>query len=124
MEERAKGVKNLDLEHSSLPIKWTLGIHWNTESDKFGVQIMSKHRETTRRGLLSVVRSVYDPLGLVCPFVLRAKLIFQDECKSGKEWDDPLSPENQVRWSKWLEELLLSVQSRTLLGTCRFRKAG
>ena len=43
----------------------------------------------------------------MCPFVLRAKVIFQDECKSGKEWDDPLSPENQVRWSKWLEELPL-----------------
>lgn len=42
----------------------------------------------------------------MCPFVLCAKVIFQD-CKSGKEWGDPLSPENQVRWSKWLEELPL-----------------
>ena len=105
--ERARGVKNLDLDHSSLPVERALGIHWNTESDQFGVQIKSKQREFTRRGLLSVVSSVYDPLGLVCPFVLRAKKIFQDECKSGKEWDDPLSPENQVRWSKWLEELPL-----------------
>ena len=43
----------------------------------------------------------------MCPFVLRAKVIFQDECKSGKEWDDPPSPENQVQWSKKLEELPL-----------------
>ena len=34
-------------------------------------------------------------------------MIFEDKCKSGKEWDDPLSPENQVQWSKWLEELPL-----------------
>ena len=54
-----------------------------------------------------MVSFVYDPLGLVCPFVLRAKVIFQDECKSGKQWDDPLSPANQVRLSKWLEELPL-----------------
>lgn len=107
VEERAKGVKNLDLDHSSLPVERALGIHWNTDTDQFGVQIKSKQREFTRRGLLSIVSSVYDPLGLVCPFVLRAKMVFQDECKSGKEWDDPLSPENQVRWSKWLEELPL-----------------
>ena len=102
-----KGVKNLDLDYSSLPVERALGIHWNTDTDQFGVQIKSKQREFTRRGLLSIVSSVYDPLGLMCPFVLRAKMIFQDECKSGKEWDDPLSPENKVRWSLWLEELPL-----------------
>ena len=52
--------------------------------------------------------SVYDHLGLVCLFVLCAKVMFQEESiKSGKEWDDPLSLEKQVWWSKWLEELLL-----------------
>ena len=110
VEERAKGVKNLDLDGSSLPVERALGIHWNTDTDRFGIQIKSKQKEFTRRGLLSFVSSVYDPLGLVCPFVVRAKMIFQDECKSGKEWDDPLSPENQLRWSKWLEELPLLKQ--------------
>ena len=105
--ERAKGVRDLDLDGSSLPVERGLGIHWDTEVDQFSVQIKRKRREFTRRGLLSVVSSVYDPLGLVCPFVLGAMIIFQDECKSGKDWDDPLSPENQVRWSKWLDELPL-----------------
>ena len=57
----------------------------------------------------------------MCPFVLRAKVIFQDECKSGKQWDDPLSPEYQVRWSKWLEELPLLDQfkvERCLVSAC------
>ena len=110
VEERAKGVKNLDLDRSSLPVERALGIHWNTDTDHFGIQIKSKLKEFTRRGLLSIVSSVYDPLGLVCPFVVRAKVIFQDERKSGKVWDDPLSPENQLRWSKWLEELPLLKQ--------------
>ena len=57
-----------------------------------------------------MVSSVYDPLGLVCPFVLGAKIIFQDGCKSGKDWDDPLSPENRVQWSKWLDKLPLMGQ--------------
>ena len=84
VEERAKGVNNLDLDRSSLPVERALGIHWYTDTDQFGIQIKSKQREYTRRGLLSIVSSVYDPLGLVCPFVLRAKVIFQDECKSGQ----------------------------------------
>ena len=112
VQERAKAVKDLNLDHGSLPIERALGIHWNTETDHFGVQVKVKQRELTRRGLLSVVSSVYDPLGLVCPFVVRAKMIFQDECKSGKEWDDPLSPENEVRWRKWSEELPLLGQFR------------
>ena len=107
VEERAKGVKDLYLDCSSLPAERALGIHWDIEVDQFSVQIKRKHREFTRIGLLSVVSSVYNPLWLVCPFVLGAKIIFQDECKSGKDWDDPLSPENQVRWSKWLDELPL-----------------
>ena len=94
VEERAKGFKDLDLDCSSLPAERALGLHWDTEFDQFSVQIKRKHREFTRRRLLSVISSVYEPLGLVCPFVLGAKIIFKDECKSGKDWDDPLSPEN------------------------------
>ena len=110
VEERAKGVRNLDLDHSSLSVERALGIHWSTDTDDFGIQIKSKQKEFTQRGLLSIVSSVYDPLGPVCLFVLRAKVIFQEECKSGKEWDDLLSPENQLRRSKWLEELPLLKQ--------------
>ena len=49
VEERAKGVKNLDLDCSSLPVERALGIHWNTDTDQFGIQIKSKQREFTRR---------------------------------------------------------------------------
>ena len=54
VEERAKGVKNLDLDRSSLPVQRALGIQW-TETDQYGIQIKSNQREFTRRGLLSVV---------------------------------------------------------------------
>lgn len=99
-EERAKEVKDLDLDRSSLPVERALGVQWNTETDQFGLKIRSKEKEYTRRGLMSVVSSVYDPLGFVYPFVLGAKVIFQDECKSKKGWDDPLDSGNQRRWSQ------------------------
>ena len=37
--------------------------------------------------------------------LLQAKKFFQAECKSRKQWDDPLDPVNQHRWLKWLNDL-------------------
>ena len=105
LNERAKGAKDLDLDKTSLPVERALGVHWDTDTDVFGIKIKPKEKGFTRRGLLSIVSSVYDPLGLVCPFVLQAKKIFQDECKEEKGWDDELHPGNRMRWIKWLEDL-------------------
>jgi len=80
VEERTEGVKNFHLDCSSLPVEGALGIHWNTDTDQFGIQIKSKQREFTQRGPLSIASFVYDPLGLVCPFIFRAKVICQDKC--------------------------------------------
>jgi len=74
-DERAHCQKNLDLDQS-VSIERALGVLWNTDSDKFGIKIKPVDSEDTRRGVLKTLSSVYDPLGFVCPFVLRAKLIF------------------------------------------------
>ncbi|XP_038052505.1 uncharacterized protein LOC119725213 [Patiria miniata] len=107
-EERAKGVKNLDLSQEELPVERALEVHWDTEHDLLRMKIKSKHGSQTRRGLLSVICSVYDPLGFVFPYILRAKLLFQDEFQIvGKSWDDPLEAETQDHWAKWLDKLSL-----------------
>ncbi len=67
LDERAKGVKDLDLDRAPLPIERALGVHWNTDTDVFSIKINPKEKSFTRRGLLSIVSSVYDPLGLVHP---------------------------------------------------------
>jgi len=60
-------VKNLDF---NLPIiERVLGVQWNVASDTFSFSITIKDRLATRRGLLSVISSVYDPLRFVAPFV-------------------------------------------------------
>ena len=79
IEERAKEVKSLDFDSDSLPIERALGVHWDTEEDMFGIKIKPKVPVLTRRGLLRILSSVYDPMGFVCPFVLLAKKIFQSE---------------------------------------------
>ena len=59
----------------------------------------------TRRGILSTVASVYDPLGFLAPFVLTGKQILQEMCRQGAGWDDPLTEELQSRWERWREDL-------------------
>ena len=76
--ERAKSVKMLDFEH--LPSERALGIQWNIQIDKFEFNINVKPKDPTRRGILAVVSSVYDPLGLAAPFELTAKILLQDLC--------------------------------------------
>lgn len=100
--ERADGVKNLDLDQETLPIERALGIHWNVESDTFQFKIVIKDRPLTRRGLLSIVSSIYDPLGFLAPVVLPAKMILHDLSRLKIGWDDDLPEQVKQSWTDWL----------------------
>ena len=74
-------------------------------SDTFRFKVIIKDRPATRRGILSVVSSIYDPLGFVAPFTLPAKILLQNLCKKKLEWDDKISDEDLERWKSWLATL-------------------
>ncbi|XP_041484654.1 uncharacterized protein LOC121431209 [Lytechinus variegatus] len=101
--ERAKSV--LDLGLNDLPTERTLGILWNVKTDMFEFKVAVKEKPLTRRGILSVTSSLYDPLGFVSPFVLTAKILLQDTCAQGLGWDEPVGGAEESRWRQWLEEL-------------------
>ena len=64
-----------------------------------------KEKPPTRRGILSLVSSVYDPLGFASPFVLPAKVILQDLCCRGLKWDEVVPDEHLNNWQQWLLDL-------------------
>ena len=101
--ERALLVKTLDF--NSWSIERALGVQWNITSHQFGFKITVKDRPPTRRGILSIVSSVYDPLGFAAPFIFQAKLILQDLCLKKLDWDEPIPEESLKRWHAWLQEL-------------------
>ncbi|XP_067943118.1 uncharacterized protein [Watersipora subatra] len=43
----------------------TLGLQWNTATDSFQYQLNLSIKELTRRNVLSILASVFDPLGLI-----------------------------------------------------------
>ena len=64
-QDRADDVKELDLDLDSLPLERTLGIHWCVESDCFQLATVLQDNPCTRRGILSTVSSIFDPLGFI-----------------------------------------------------------
>ena len=93
--ERAQGFQDLDLNMDSLPMERALGIQWCAETDQFKFKINLKDRPHTRRGLLSFVCSIFDPLGFIAPVVLPSKRMLQDLCRQKYSWDESL-PEDVI----------------------------
>ena len=65
-----------------------LDVLWNIEDDAFGFNLALKSKPMTRKGVLSVLSSVYDPLGFGAPFLLKGKQILQKLCEQGLKWDE------------------------------------
>ena len=45
----------------------------------------------SKRRILSIISSIYDPVGFLQPLTWKLKLLFQGICKSGIGWDNPIS---------------------------------
>ena len=68
-------------------------------------KIVIKDRPLTRRGILSTVSSIYDPLGILSPVVLSAKKILRNLCRRALGWDDVIPESVAQDWTSWLDEL-------------------
>ena len=106
IEDRAKSVKELNLLHDELPIERALGLQCCIASDSFNFRITFADKPCTRRGVLSTVMSLYDPLGLIAPVTLTGRQIVQELCREGADWDDPLTDEMKMRWEKWRQDVI------------------
>ena len=107
--ERAKTVVNLELE--KLPTQSALGLRWNIEEDKFVWEVSerlanaSQNNPVTRRGILSMVYSLFDPLGFIAPYTMKAKLLLQMLSRKKIGWDDALEENERDQWKRWLDDV-------------------
>ncbi|KAL6479864.1 hypothetical protein MHYP_G00108970 [Metynnis hypsauchen] len=85
--------------------KNVLGVKWNVSSDTFSFKVALDEKPATRRGILSTVASVFDPLGFLAPFLLLGKKVLQEMCQRGVGWDEPLPRELKPQWESWLSGL-------------------
>ena len=103
--EEQRAVKTVDLLQDSLPSQRTLGMEWCMETDTFIFLNNLKMGSNTRRGILSMVAQIFDPLGFLAPFVLPAKAILQAACEKKLEWDQPIGKELESKWNDWKDQL-------------------
>ncbi|XP_077536079.1 uncharacterized protein LOC144148418 [Haemaphysalis longicornis] len=87
-----------------------LGVSWNRIDDTLlistgNVTAFINTKPTTTRTLLQTFARIYDPLGFLAPFTVRAKVIFQDLWKLQHPWDSPLQREQLTAWNAWCSEL-------------------
>ena len=82
-----------------------LGLPWNKEKDTLTVLFPHNQTPSTKRGVLSKLAKVYDPMGLASPLTLGGKLIYRDICKQKLPWDAELSGPLIQRWTKWEQTL-------------------
>ena len=88
-----------------------LGMAWDSHDDVLRLSSLNDdllRSSTTKRQVLRSVSSLFDPLGLVSPAVLKAKLFIQGLWQDKVEWDDTLPPERLTEWKPLVEDLLSS----------------
>ena len=86
-----------------------LGLKWNHASDTLVVSRGTTpdiNRTVTQRIVLSLVSGVYDPIGLVAPYTVKARLLLKDIWRlSGQKWDDILPDDIVTKFLGWSSEL-------------------
>lgn len=81
-----------------------LGMNWNPISDEFQFTWkIPKESKITKRTILSTIARFFDPLGLVAPVVINAKIFIQQLWANQLGWDDPLSIELSTQWTDLIQ---------------------
>ncbi|XP_055632650.1 uncharacterized protein LOC129773115 [Toxorhynchites rutilus septentrionalis] len=89
-----------------------LGMIWFPKTDEFAytfsmrkdiLPILAKDHVPTKREVLKVVMSLFDPLGLLAFFLIHGKILIQNTWLEGSGWDDPISNKLQKRWQWWTD---------------------
>lgn len=108
MPEELMQFESIDINKNNL-IK-TLGLMFNIDSDYFIFSTPDFDKDyclNTKRKILSFIGKIFDPMGLIGPVVIVAKLFMQELWSAKVDWDSEL-PEGQLKsWNIFLTNLNL-----------------
>ena len=88
-----------------------LGTTWNTETDEFQFELnelikLVKSLPLIKRSFLKIFAKIFDPLGILSPFTIVLKCIFQSICVEGLDWDDEWQEPYREIWNSFLTDFL------------------
>ena len=110
----AERATELQISKGQEPVVKTLGVTWNSVEDTFTISTakVSAELQLTKRNVLKTIATVFDSLGLVGPFVVKAKILLQELWSRGYDWDDVIQDDIVGRIEEWHQqvEILENVQ--------------
>ncbi|XP_055605011.1 uncharacterized protein LOC129753240 [Uranotaenia lowii] len=91
-----------------------LGIQWDAIADQFlfvpnfqnvESDVISGKRAPTKREVLKIAMSLYDPLGFISPLAIKVRILIRYIRKEKISWDDEVKNDLLKKWLNWLDDL-------------------
>lgn len=91
-----------------------LGMWWEIKSDTFIYSlkyhkvdgtILQGEKIPTKREVLKLLMSIFDPLGLIAHLLIYPKIYMQEVWKSGIGWDEQVPANLHTKWITWIRLL-------------------
>lgn len=106
--EKLRATESMDVAVNKL--ERVLGIWWSPTSDTFTFKFqhtnpLYTHHVPTKRKVLQIVMSLYDPLGMIAHILVKGRLIMQRIWRSEIGWDDEITTDQYELWQIWLQKL-------------------
>ncbi|MCG8047969.1 MAG: hypothetical protein N0E48_20510, partial [Candidatus Thiodiazotropha endolucinida] len=97
----------VDLDTEKLPSAKTLGVWWVAGHDMFTFRqnAPDEGMRFTKRNFLKKIAALLDPIGLLAPYTIRAKVLLQDMWTAGLEWDEEMGDSLSTTARDWFHEL-------------------
>ncbi|XP_058444670.1 uncharacterized protein LOC131426176 [Malaya genurostris] len=95
-------------------VESVLGMKWIPEEDCFTYslavrdnlqELLNDSRVPTKREVLRIVMSLFDPLGLISFVLIHGRILMQNIWASGAKWDDSINDSLFHQWRSWIDLL-------------------
>ena len=110
LQQKIDHLENASKTESSNTQVKILGMSWDTNEDHFCFEFENllsymQSLSPTKRSVLRLSAKIFDPLGLLSPFVISIKILFQTLCKGKVNWDDRLEGTLLEKWTQLARDL-------------------
>ncbi|XP_046145767.1 uncharacterized protein LOC114882057 [Osmia bicornis bicornis] len=87
----------------------TLGIIWDSANDSISYEVKTQisNLHVTKRFITSEIAKIYDPLGLLGPVIIVAKMLLQKIWTIKVDWDESLPMDIHTEWKQFQMQLPL-----------------
>ncbi|XP_052871162.1 uncharacterized protein LOC128276742, partial [Anopheles cruzii] len=114
----AEVLRHVPQEHREAPVKIgdreavrMLGLSWCPTDDTFQLviheDVLQFAEQLTKRNLIAKISKLYDPVGILQPVTITAKVMMQDLWREDLAWDDYVSPATIQQWNEFTSQLPL-----------------